>query len=393
MDDFKLINDSFGHIAGDNVLKVIAERLTEIVRNHDTVSRLAGDEFVILLSDTPSNYDIDSISQRIIEKVNEPIDIEKQQVRLGCSIGVCYYPIDAVTPEKLIHYADLAMYQAKKRGSNNYYIHNPTQILLNDQPSTNFQLSQVFREAIMNKEGFYIEYQPIVDAEKKLKGLEALARWRHAELGVIPPNQFIPIAESIGLINDFGKIFYQLLAQQIKEWMSEGKTIVPISVNLSFQQFWDPKLVENFTSPFIENNIPLNLIQIELTESVLFEKEQKVIPKLMEINNLGCNILIDDFGTGYSSFSYLCQLPVSAIKIDKCFIQGLGVHDKKHIITTAVIKLINELGYKSITEGVETEEQFNCLKQQSIGYIQGYFISKPLSSERISQEWLKSQAH
>lgn len=388
LDDFKLINDSFGHLTGDDILKIIAQRLTKIMRDHDTIARLAGDEFIILLSDVPNNYDISTMLQLIIDTVNEPIKIETQQIRLGCSIGVCYYPIDAVSPEKLIHYADLAMYQAKKQGSNNYYIHNITSIVSNEQVSTSFQLGQILREAIAHKEGFYIEYQPIVDSAKQLTGMEALARWEHNKLGIIPSDQFISIAESIGLINDFSKIFYQLLAKQMNIWIREKKKLVPISVNLSFQQFWNPKLVENFTSAFIENDIPFNLIQIELTESLLFQKEQQIIPILLEIRELGCNILIDDFGTGYSSFSYLYKLPVSAIKIDKSFIQDIGKDSKKNIIISALIKLINELGYDSIAEGVETKEQFNYLTKKSINYIQGYYISKPLSAEIVSQKWL-----
>lgn len=379
LDRFKIINDSLGQNLGDMLLKQVARRLQSCVLEYDVVSRQGGDEFAILLHDR-TQLELSTVAQRIINEVAKPFLLINHEVFVTPSIGISMHPPDGSDSFDLFRKADIAMYQAKKAGRNNYQFYNPE---LSRQNHQRLELENDLRKALTNNE-FALHYQPIFDiAANKMTGVEALIRWKHPKLGVVSPAEFIPIAEETGMIVPIGEWVLKTACQQLMKWEKE-KIIVPsVAVNISFRQFYQPDFVHNLACILADTRInPANLT-IEITESMTMDVE-KAINLLYELKKLKVNISIDDFGTGYSSLNYLKTFPIDYLKIDQSFIRDItkSLNDEK--IATTILLMAQNLGLGVIAEGVETPEQFNILMQHGCNQAQGYLFSKPLSPEKLS---------
>lgn len=386
LDHFKSINDTLGHEAGDKLLIILTNRIKLALRTTDILARIGGDEFVILLHDIKQIDSVELVCQRISKKLNEAVKLNEHTLRVGCSLGVSIFPEHGQTATELLRNADIAMYRAKAEGRNTYALYQAQMQL----PQSRFlALNTAFREAVETTEELYFVYQPIVNFDGQMTFVEALARWKHPELGDISPLEFIQLAERTGLIKDFSAISCQLLISQISKWLDKGFALKPVSINISPLQFWDQGFTDSFLEFLHKKKIPTNLFKIELTEGVILSHHQKAIEKLNTLHDNGIKIYIDDFGTGYSSLSYLDKLPISGIKIDQQFIKNMSTNKASRAILAAVASLAKELGVLSVAEGVETEEQFKTLQSFGIDLMQGYYIDKPLSSEEFEKKWLK----
>ncbi|WMC11946.1 EAL domain-containing protein [Oceanimonas pelagia] len=386
LDHFKQVNDTLGHAAGDELLLDVSRRIRGRLREDDTLARLGGDEFIVLLPELSEPDEASRVARRLIDAIAEPFNIHDQPFRIGCSLGVSLYPDDAASAEELLHHADAAMYQAKQEGRNDYrlFSHN-----MNRQQHQLLAMETALRYAVESGEGLSVHYQPQVDrATRTLAGAEALARWHHPDFGPVSPAEFIPLAERAGLMVPLGLTLLHQVAAQQRRWLDRGLMPVPVSVNLSAQQFWQHNLLVQFRLLLAEHRLPAGLIGIELTESVLLDKQQQAIPLLYGLRELGCTIAIDDFGTGYSSLSYLQDLPVNSLKIDRSFIQRLGESRSSNAILAAVAGLARELEFKVVAEGVETEAQMQALGRYPVDLVQGYLTGRPLPAEDFARHWL-----
>ncbi|WP_347862316.1 EAL domain-containing protein [Salimicrobium sp. PL1-032A] len=383
LDRFKIINDNFGHSKGDKLLVDVSRRLEECVGPQDFVARMGGDEFIVLLKNFTENHYVTTIAERFLEKLNAPFLIENNEFHTTASIGIVYYPDTPITAETFMVYADNAMYEAKEQGKNTYVIYNEG---LLDETIKEYKLEADLRNAIEHEE-FVLYYQPQINNRTgKLSGMEALIRWQHPELGLLPPGAFIRLAEQNGLITQIGEWVVQEACRQQREWKDEGRELVRISVNLSTQQF----LNRNLTG-FIEQTLKKydgspEWLGVEITEYMAMEYEQSV-KVLEELKELGIGISIDDFGTGYSSLNHLKNFEIDYIKIDKSFIQEVTGDHNDAVIVEAIITLAHNLDMDIIAEGVETSEQLDFLVQHECDVSQGYFFSKPLPPSEIIDKW------
>jgi diguanylate cyclase (GGDEF)-like protein/PAS domain S-box-containing protein len=380
LDRFKLINDYLGHNIGDQLLKIIAQRIQNCVRKNDIAARQGNDEFTILI-DNVTKHEVDIIAQRLAEKIAEPILIEGQEVFLTPSIGISLYPDDGKNANDLIRKADMAMYHAKKEGRNSIQFYNAN---LEKNNSNRIELENDLRKAIEKNE-FILHYQPIIDlSTNKINGVEALIRWKHPGRGIVPPDQFIPIAEETGMIIPIGEIVLRKACSQLKKW-HESKLLLPsISVNISIRQFFEPNLVSMIAQIIKETNIDPHCLTIEITESMTMDVEKTSII-LNDLKNLGVNISIDDFGTGYSSLSYLKKFPIDYLKIDRSFISDIAKSKDDENIATTILLMADNLGLNVIAEGVETSEQLGILRQHHCNEAQGFLFSKPLAEDDLKQ--------
>lgn len=375
LDRFKYVNDTLGHDAGDLLLRYVSQRLKRIIRESDTAARLGGDEFTVILPEISEQYS-GEIAERILLSLAKSFSIHGHDIAVTPSIGISLYPANGVTYEELIKQADTAMYFAKEKGKNNYQFYTTA---LGHVISKKITMEKELRRAFQNNE-FILHYQPQVNLNtNKVIGVEALIRWNHPEKGMIPPSEFIPLAEETGLIVPIGKWILQEACQQIKTW-EEGGYPLTVSVNLSPRQFQQDGIEEILINILAQTECNPKLLIFEITESMTMDI-QHTIPILKKIRSLGVQISLDDFGTGYSSLSYLDQLPIDKIKIDQSFIQD----DKKRDIVKSIISLCHHLGFSILAEGVETKEQNEFLKQQQCEEAQGYYYSKPLSEEGIRE--------
>ncbi|ETI69330.1 signaling protein [Neobacillus vireti LMG 21834] len=380
LDRFKLINDYLGHTIGDQLLKIIAQRIQSCIRKNDIAARQGNDEFTILL-DNVTKHEVDIIAQRLADQISEPIIIGGQEVFLTPSIGISLYPEDGQNANDLIRKADMAMYHAKEEGRNNIQFY---QANLEKNNSERIKLEHELRKAIEKNE-FILHYQPIIDlSTNKINGLEALIRWEHPHQGLVPPDKFIPIAEETGLIIPIGEMVLRKACYQMKKW-HESKIFLPtISVNISIRQFFQPNLVSMISQIIKETNIEPNRLTIEITESMTMDVEKALII-LNDLKNLGVNISIDDFGTGYSSLSYLKKFPIDNLKIDRSFIGDIAESEEDENIATTILLLADKLGLSVIAEGVETSEQLRVLREHSCNEAQGFLFSKPLAEDELNQ--------
>ena len=376
LDNFKFVNDSLGHNAGDELLKTVARRMVDCVRGTDTVVRLGGDEFVILLFDQPKNADMASTTlEKIRSAIAEPIEIDGHDLRVTCSIGLANYPNDGADPETLLANADAAMYRAKEIGRDNFQFYTPE---LNTKVHEKFTLQTELRNAILRSE-FVLRYQPQVDLRSgRVFAVEALIRWRHPTLGMIPPDKFIPIAEDTGLIVPIGDWVLHEACRQNKAWQVAGLPSVTVCVNVSARQFKEKNLINRVVSALQESGLEAQFLELELTESLIMQDVEQAVATMRALQSLGVQLSIDDFGTGYSSLAALKTFPVARLKIDKSFINDLPNDENDKAVASAVISLGQKLNLRVIAEGVETDDQVAFLRQNNCDEMQGYHFSKPL---------------
>jgi diguanylate cyclase (GGDEF)-like protein len=376
LDQFKRINDTLGHHAGDQLLLIIAERLTSCVRNQDTVARLGGDEFTILLNNVTDTDKIASIAKNILTCLKEPVRLGKHEVIVSTSIGITLAPTDSHCSETLMKNADLALYMAKDNGRDGYYFFTED---LNIRANKLLETENELRDAIKNEE-FHLHYQPQINLKTgEITSVEALIRWEHPIKGDIPPSEFISIAEETGLIVQIGEWVLKnacLEIQRLKE--ITGKNL-RVAVNLSPRQFDDPKLIAIVSNALEKSGLSPENLEIEVTEGMLMNDINVVIDQLTNIKSTGSTITIDDFGSGYSSFSYLKSLPVDILKIDQSFVYDIPDDLDAMEIASAVIAVAHKLNLKVVAEGVENIDQRDFLVINKCDFAQGYFFSKPIS--------------
>lgn len=376
LDRFKFINDIKGHNAGDDMLKQVTDRLVGAVREDDIVSRLGGDEFIIVLEDIEQSQ-VKETAKRILETFTYPFLIQNEEFFISTSIGISMFPDDGANSETLIKNADIAMYLAKKRGKNNYqfFIQEPEAIL-----ERRIKLEKGLRRAIENNE-FILYYQPQYELTTgKIKGLEALLRWNHPELGFVPPSEFIPIAEEVGMIVNIGKWVIETACQQNKKWREEG-TILRVAVNVSPLQFEGCSFHRMLKQILDEIELPPEFLEIEITEGIMqnLDVSSDVIN---ELKRIGVKISLDDFGTGYSSLNVLNRLPIDYLKIDKSFVNEISSNSSTASLVKTIISIGENFKFDLIAEGIETEEQAEFLKQNGCCLGQGYLYSPPLPAEK-----------
>ncbi len=389
LDHFKDVNDSLGHAVGDQLLKATSQRLLEKIRREDTLARLGGDEFIILLNDINNLEDIISIVEKIVQGFETPFQLSSYEVNTTVSIGVCSFPQDGTNVDSLMKAADAAMYKAKEVGRNTYEFYEAS---LNKMATRRHQLANELRQAIKNEE-FRLVYQPQLDVKKnKVMGAEVLLRWHHPILGSISPAEFVPIAESTGLIREIGNWVLENACRSIAGCIKAGVEI-RLAINLSAAQFRQIDLPEIIAGKLQKYRIPPRLLEVEITESMLMRDVTQAIDILEHLKDMQIRIAIDDFGTGYSSLAYLRRFPLDALKVDRSFIDELVVDQDDTAITMAIISMAKSLRLEVIAEGVETQEQLNFLMENGCDEIQGYYFSKPLEFNAFVEFIKKPSVH
>ena len=380
LDRFKDINDSLGHSVGDLFLQEVAERLKRFAREQDTVARLAGDEFLIMLTHVNEASDAAVAAERLMEAMTAEFVVQGQSLHVSCSVGISIFPEHGLDAETLIKNADAAMYRAKESGRKNFrfFIED-----MNAQAVERLTLESSLRRALPEKE-LFLMYQPQMDiATGKIVGLEALLRWQHPELGLVPPDKFIRIAENSGLIVPIGEWVLRTACLQARKWQDEELPAVSVAVNVSAVQFRQEGFCELIRRVLRETGLAPQYLEIELTESLLLANADVTLSVIQELKSIGVTLAIDDFGTGYSSFGYLRQFRVSKLKIDRSFIRDVAVNPDDAAIITAIISMAKSLHLKVIAEGVENEGQMTFLRAHYCDEIQGYYFSQPLAVDKV----------
>ncbi|HYZ22755.1 MAG TPA: EAL domain-containing protein [Rhodopila sp.] len=377
LDRFKQVNDLLGHRAGDQLLIQVAARLQSLVRPTDLVARIGGDEFVIAIAPPITAAWAGALAGRIVDALGEPFWLDGQQVGIGTSIGLALGPADGSTGADLLRNADTALYQAKKDGRGLYRFFEAS---MNERLRYRQLLEQDLRQGIQDGH-LELHYQPLLDVQtKKVTGFEALARWRHPTRGLVPPGEFIPLAEESGLIVPLGRWVLEAACREAASWHLPLR----IAVNVSPVQFRQPDLADTIISVIAQTGLAPQRLEIEVTESVLIRHADQAVETLERLRDHGVNISLDDFGTGYSSLSYLRRFPFNKIKLDRSFIQGLGEDKEAAVITRAIVALGRSLSLVVTAEGVETSEQLDFLAAEDCDQIQGYLVSKPLPASDIA---------
>jgi diguanylate cyclase (GGDEF)-like protein/PAS domain S-box-containing protein len=380
LDQFKEINDSLGHAVGDAVLKETALRLESCLRSTDTVARLGGDEFTILLEDLRSADEIARVADKLLRVIAEPADIAGQELHLSTSIGVTVYPLHDHDTDTLLRNADLAMYHAKQEGRNNvqFYSHD-----MSERTEKRVDLLGRLRGVIARNE-LQLHYQPQVDVRSgSILGVEALLRWNDPERGLVPPMQFIPLAEETGLIMPIGEWVLREACSQAKRWLGAGLGPLLMAVNLSPRQFRQKNLVQMVAGILAETGLPPECLELEITESTMMHRAEEAAAGLRDLHALGVQISLDDFGTGYSSLAYLHRFPVHTLKVDQSFVRDIRSDRDDAAIVSTVISLARQLKLKSLAEGVETKEQLAFLRTRGCDSYQGYLFCRPRPAAEI----------
>jgi len=384
LDEFKRINDSMGHDVGDAVLMKVAETLRQCVRYQDTVARMGGDEFVILLTDIGGMSGASAVARKIIQTMSEPVHLLKNEILISPSIGITLAPMDSLNADILLKNADMAMYKAKSSGRNNYQFFTEE---MNTQIVDHLQIENDLRQAIERDE-LYVMYQPKCDIKtKKIVGVEALIRWNHSTKGELSPEYFIPIAETAGLMVKLGKWVLRTACKEIKKIEAQGLPDIELAVNLSTRQFRDPYLIETVQNVLAETNFKALKLDLEITETTLMEQIDHAVDLLDQIKSLGISLTIDDFGTGYSSLNYLKRLPIDTLKIDKDFISDIPNDKDDMEISAAVIAMAHKLGLTVVAEGVSTKEQWAFLEKNKCDIAQGYLMGRPMLTGELIRKF------
>lgn len=388
LDRFKNVNDSLGHMIGDTLLKEVASRFRATIRAEDTVARLGGDEFVLLLSEVTHSGDVINVSKKIIEAMQAPVQIGQHSLHITTSIGIALYPSDGTDTNALLKNADTALYRAKELGRNRYQFFNQT---MNVQASERLTLETSLHKAIDANE-LELYYQPIINTKSEnLAAVEALIRWNHPQLGKIYPNEFIPLAEEIGIIFQMGEWVLRTACRQLKAWQEQGISVPAMSINLSARQFSEPRLMETIKTIINDSDIQSDRLEFEITEGIAMENLDRTVNILRYMKQIGINITIDDFGTGYSSLNYLKRFPLHGLKIDKSFVRHAITNSQDATIIRTIIAMAHSLGLKVIAEGVETEQQLNFLKQLDCDRVQGYYLGMPMPGTELVT-WVEDRA-
>lgn len=386
IDNFKILNDNLGHHFGDMILKLFSQSVTTLLGKYGELSRLWGDEFVILIYEFNDIKEINGICNKIYEYIKKPVEIMDNQIYITASLGVTVFPDDSSDLDELLRFCDFAMYKSKHNGKNMYTFFDKQ---ISDAYFRKILIESELKNSIINNE-LYIFYQPQVDTlSNEVVGVEALLRWNNNELGNVSPGEFIPIAENIGYITQIGNWVLDKALKAACTWKEKGYNFNTIAVNISPLQIKSSDFKDNILNTCAKYNIPPSLLEIEITERTLMEICEDKIEVLNQLIESGVNIAIDDFGTGYSSLSYLITLPVNTLKIDKSFIDNIK-NDKNKAVIKSIVHLSKSLKYKIITEGVETKEQMNLLTNLGCNIIQGYYFSKPLPENEF-EDLLKIQ--
>ncbi|MEA3521489.1 MAG: EAL domain-containing protein [Campylobacterota bacterium] len=380
LDRFKLINDSLGHLVGDELLKAVSKILVENLREEDTVSRLGGDEFTILLTSIKDEKDIEIIANNLLSSINKRLKIGRHELYISLSMGIAYYPNHGSTSDELIKHADTAMYKAKELGRNNFQFY---QTQMGNHLNQQLGLEQDFRQAVTTQDSaLQLYYQPKIDFKTlRITGAEALIRWEHPKHGLLFPDSFIPLAESTGLILDLGTWIIEKGIQQVLLWEQTFAQPLQISINLSARQFQDSNLVPLIASLIEKYQVNPSLLEFEITESISMSNIADNLLIMGELKSLGVALAIDDFGTGYSSLSYLKQFPVDTLKIDKSFVMDMLKDKDDKVIVSTIISMAEALGLKTVAEGVETHEHEKTLQEMGCDIAQGYHYAKALEAK------------
>ncbi len=380
LDNFKNINDAMGHAAGDVVLQLAGKRLESCVRGRDTVARLSGDEFTVILEGVHEDDEVEAVANRMLKALNQPFHVDGQELYSSGSIGVIIYPDSCDNVDELLKNVYTASHHAKKQGRNNFQFYSST---LSANAIRRMALEHGLRHALENNE-FHLAYQPKVDlATGRIIGAEALARWNSPELGPVSPVEFVPVSEETGLIVPIGDWILETACQQARDWMDAGLTDVSVAVNLSVRQFRQGALAVRVQEIMDQTGLPCSNLDLELTESMLVENAEQTVKVLKELKALGVSLSIDDFGTGYSSLSYLTKFPLDSLKVDRSFVTGLPDNPDAVTMAKAIVNMAQNLGLKVIAEGVETERQSTFLHALGSDIGQGYLFSRPVSYDEF----------
>ncbi len=382
LDRFKTINDTLGHDAGDTLLREIGNRLRHCVRQADTVARLGGDEFVVLLQGISEPEHVAKVAHKILFDITSSLDILGQEIRVTASIGISIYPQDGQDEQTLMKNADIAMYHAKQEGTNNFQFHSEQ---MNTHTLARLALESSLRHGLERNE-LQLHYQAKMNlGTSRMTGMEALLRWRHPDLGMVPPAQFIPIAEEIGLIESIGQWVIRTACQQNKAWQDLGYPPMRVAVNLSARQFNDENLVKSITAILEETRMDPTCLELEITESMIMQNVGTTMQKLTALGNTGIRIAIDDFGTGHSSLAYLKRFPIDTLKIDRSFVSDLTRSTEDKTITAAIITMGRSLDLTVVAEGVENQEQLDFLRAHGCDEFQGYYAHRPMPADEFAQ--------
>jgi len=382
LDRFKVINDTLGHEAGDQLLQEMGRRLVQTVRASDAVARMGGDEFVVLVQEVNEAGQVEAVARKILSALIKPISIMGQECRVTASIGVCMYPADAQDEQALMKNADIAMYRAKEEGKNTFKFYSSG---INSHSFERLALETSLRLGLERSE-FFLHYQAKLDlATRRITGVEALVRWQHPDLGMVPPGQFIPLAEETGLIVPIGKWVLNTACVQNMAWQKSGLPALRMAVNLSARQFADENLLQDIAEALRDSAMPAHLLELELTESMVMQDAERAGRLLADIKRMGTRLAIDDFGVGYSSLNHLRRFPIDTLKVDRSFIRELPHNSEDRAIAEAIIAMGKSLKLTVVAEGVETLEQETFLRECACDESQGYYFSKPVANDQFEQ--------
>jgi diguanylate cyclase (GGDEF)-like protein len=377
LDRFKFVNDTLGHATGDAVLREAARRMKQVLRRSDTLARLSGDEFTLIVADARSDRGLDVIAAKIIEAMQKPFMVDFREIFINASIGICRYPEDGEDAATLTRNADTAMYRAKRSGRGRYAFYSPT---MSAENKTRLRLESSLRRAVERQE-FQLHFQPRIDLEtRRINGFEALLRWHDPHQGMVQPDAFIPLAEETGLIVPIGYWVIDSACRQLRAWHDQGHRDLVMAINLSARQFQEPDLVDRVAQTLNELRLPPDSVEFEITETILMEDADWSLQQLDRLHALQARITIDDFGVGYSSLSYLKRLPINALKIDRSFVADVPGDDEGEAIIHAIISLAEALRLHVIAEGIETEAQHDFLMAASCRQGQGFAYGRPASA-------------
>jgi diguanylate cyclase (GGDEF)-like protein len=388
LDRFKNVNDSLGHEAGDQLLQEVATRLKACLRSSDTVARVGGDEFVALLPELNEEKYVATVAQKILSAVARPFVLLDQEFRVTASIGISTYPQDGLDEQTLIKNADIAMYQAKEKGKNNFQFYSDK---LNANSLERRTLESALRHALERNE-FQLHYQAKRDIRNGwITGMEALLRWQHPDLGTVAPMQFIPFAEETGLIVPIGKWALRTACLQNVAWQNQGLPHLSMAVNLTARQFFHERLLPDLTAILADTGMDPHLLELEIHESLLMRDVEEALRILSRLKNMRIRIAIDDFGIGYSSLSRLKKFPLDTIKIDRSFIRDVANVAEDKALTEAIIAVGRALSLTVVAQGVETKEQVDFLRQHACDEFQGFYLDRPVAADQIA-ELLRTQS-
>ncbi len=380
LDRFKIVNDTLGHSMGDRLLKAVANRLESCLRRGDTLSRFGGDEFTLLLPEVRTRDDVVVIATKILDRLGGPFVIDGHELFVGASIGIAIYPEAGETEEALIQNADIAMYHVKGRGKNSYQFFSEE---MNHKYSTRLSMERELRNGLTQEE-LVVYYQPQVALETgQIVGVEALVRWRHPERGLVEPGDFLPMAEETGLITQIDTFVQRRAFADVAGWRRAGLGDIRLSVNLSAPQIEQENFVDSFVADMATAGIDAPSIKLEITENILMQDMEVIIPKLKQLRQLGVQIAIDDFGTGYSSLSYLQQFPIDTLKIDRSFVGDIRAEQGDASIINAIVAMARGLNLDLIAEGVENRTQLRYLRSQGCSEVQGFIFSDPVPADQV----------